>query len=315
MRVGFIGSSSISKFHLEALQKNGFQIEAIGTRKYSQNCFDIAKDFDLIEKYCPGGWEEVLEKKLDAFCICIDINSVNLVLEKALNLNKPILIEKPVAYELNLMEKFKEHSNKNNIFVAFNRRYYQTVNEAKRLCQESNGGTIYVNVPDSVRGAKNFLRNGCHMVDTLIYILGDFEIKKTIRRYNSFDLDSISSICENKKWKILFNAHSLIPANFSITINTDKKVFELKPLEKLSIYNGLKISEPNEAKPIREYLPALKKSIHESSICKPGFDKMYKAFGLFIKGDLEKNLCKLEDAQLTLEKCWEFIGKDNKEII
>lgn len=310
MRIGFIGSSPISRFHVDASKKNGFEICAIGTRKNSKRSYDFAKNQNLLEKYCENGWEQVLDYDLDAYCICVETKASYKILEKALDLNKPILIEKPLAYDIDFLNLICSHPNQEKIFVAYNRRYYKTVNELKNICKVSNGGTIYVNVPDSKRGIKNFLSNGCHMVDALIYIIGNFEIKETLIRSERNDIDSITSICENKKWKILFNAHSLIPANFSITINSDEKVLELKPLEKLSIYEGLDISEPCNGQTLRQYTPKLKKNFFESSKLKPGFQQMYKAFSLFIKGDLSKNLCTTKDAMLTLKKCLELTGND-----
>ena len=46
MEVGYIGSSPISEFHIPALNKNGFNISAIGTTKDSQTCRVIAENMD-----------------------------------------------------------------------------------------------------------------------------------------------------------------------------------------------------------------------------------------------------------------------------
>ena len=68
MKIGFIGSGNISRFHIDALKNNNFIVEAIGTRNGSKNCFKIANDLNLLNKYCVKGWEEVLNKNVDAFC-------------------------------------------------------------------------------------------------------------------------------------------------------------------------------------------------------------------------------------------------------
>ena len=67
MKIGFIGSSDISRFHIDALKNNKFEIEAIGTRSGSSNCMDLAKRFNFLDKFCKGGWEEVIVKEVDAF--------------------------------------------------------------------------------------------------------------------------------------------------------------------------------------------------------------------------------------------------------
>ena len=73
MKIGFIGSGEISRFHIDALRNNKFEIEAIGTRFDSLNCLKLAKKLKLLSKYCLNGWEEVLTKDVDAFCICVNI--------------------------------------------------------------------------------------------------------------------------------------------------------------------------------------------------------------------------------------------------
>ena len=43
------------------------------------------------------------------------------------------------------------------------------------------------------------------------------------------------------------------------------------------------------------------------------FNEMYKSFKLFIAGDKSQNLCSINDAKLTLDKCWDFLNKDDRE--
>ena len=168
-----------------------------------------------------------------------------------------------------------------------------------------------VNIPDSNSGIQNFISNGCHMIDLLRYLIGEFEILKKIINIDNEkkDMTYFSSLCQNKKWTISINAHSMIPSNFSITVNSDKKVFELKPIEKLSIYEGMEIIEPTKEEPLRKYVPKLKHSFVEKSDFKPGFDSMYENFKLFTQGK-NSNYCSFEDAQNTLKYCWEFIESD-----
>ena len=127
MKIGYIGSSPISKFHISALIKNGFSIDAIGSRKDSIRCKKLAEEFKLHTKYCKGGWQEVLEKNVDAFCLCIDIASTGYILEKILDIGKPTLVEKPVSWNLTQFDRLLNHPNSSKVFVAYNRRYYQTI--------------------------------------------------------------------------------------------------------------------------------------------------------------------------------------------
>ena len=311
MKIGYIGSGPISNFHIPAIKKNGIDIEAIGTKVNSESCKSFSKLHDLENKYCPGGWKEILSKDLDAFYICVKVDATLEILLKALSTNRPIFVEKPITWHPNNMKDLLEHKNSKNIFVGFNRRYYSTTKKLKDLCDSSIGGTIILNIPESDYGIKQFINNGCHMVDTLRYLIGDINILKNSIRINKDknNIDSISAICKNQKWDILINSHSQIPSNFSITVNTEKKVFELKPIEKLSIYEGMDIIEPTNAEPIRKYIPHLKDSFIEKNKFKPGFEEMHKNFKLFISKEFSQ-ICSLDDAFKTLETAWNLMDSD-----
>ena len=311
MKIGYIGSGPISNFHIPAIKNNEFKIEAIGSRKDSTRCKNFASQYQIEEHYCKGGWEEVVSKDLDAFVICVDISATIKVLEKALLTNKPIFVEKPISSNPNTLKRFLNHDNIDNVFVGYNRRFYKTTNKLKDLCLSSKGGTIFLNMPESDYGIKQFINNGCHMIDTLRYLVGDFKIigkSKKIDLENN-DLFSFSALCRNQKWDILINAHSQIPANFSITVNSDKSVFELKPIEKLSIYNGIDVIEPTKKEPIRKYMPHLQNSYVEDSKFKPGFNSMYKNFKLFIEKK-ECNICNFKDAYSSIKTCWDLIENE-----
>ena len=134
MNIGYIGSGPISNFHIPAIKKNDFKIEAIGSRKNSSRCEIFASQHKIQEKYCKGGWEEVLSRDLDAFAICLDIKATINVLEKALETNKPIFVEKPISSNPNTLNRFLNHRNIKNVFVGYNRRFYETTNKLKELC-------------------------------------------------------------------------------------------------------------------------------------------------------------------------------------
>ena len=310
MNIGYVGGGPISNFHLPALIQNEFKIQAIGSRKSSERSFNTADKFGLSEAYCEGGWEEVLEKKVDAFCICVDTSVTPMILLECLDKNKPILVEKPIGWKLSQLEMIANHPKINNLFIAYNRRFYKGVQLLKSRCEDSKGGTININIPDSISGIRQFLVNGCHMVDLLRYVAGDFEINSKSIRFSEItkDIESISALCSNNKWDINFNAHSLIPSNFSLTVNSDNEVFELKPIEKFNIYKGLEIIEPTQEEPLRRYNPKIVYSIVERSSLKPGFDEMYKNFKQFINKGTSEIYCSFEDAQNTLETCWNFIS-------
>ena len=98
MKIGFIGSGDISRFHIDALINNQFEIEAIGTRLNSLRCLQLAESINLVDKYCSNGWEEVLTKDVDAFCICVDISKTPKILKNVLKIGKPVLLRNLFLY-------------------------------------------------------------------------------------------------------------------------------------------------------------------------------------------------------------------------
>ena len=310
MKIGFIGSSDISRFHIDALKNNKFEIEAIGTRSGSSNCMDLAKRFNFLDKFCKGGWEEVIVKEVDAFCLCIDTLETPKILKEILKVGKPVLVEKPISIYLSDFDDLIKNPMKNKIFVGYNRRFYKTLKIAKQKCDQSiDGGTVIVNIPETIASFKEFLNNGCHIIDSLRYLIGDFEIEKKISKKDKTNLNffSIYVLCKNKKWNIAINAHKNIPANFSITIMIDDLVYELKPLEKLTIYRGMKVLEPCIEEPIRRYIPHIKECINEKAIFKPGFNEMYQNFSEFVSNK-KVDFCSIYDARKTIEICGDLIS-------
>lgn len=313
MNIGYIGSGRISKFHLSALKNNGLFIKGIGTRRNSSNCKEFAQEADLAEFYCKDGWEEVLDKNLDAYCLCVDTDVTADILLKVLDKGKPILVEKPVSWNISDIDSLCKHKNSNNIFVAYNRRFYSVIDQAKDFCDKSDFGTVYINIPDSKQGRKVFLSNGCHMIDLARYLFGDFEVLNKVICHDPItkEISSSTALCFNKKWSISINAHSLIPSNFGITINSKKNVFELLPIEKFNLYEGLEIIEPDTNNPLRRYVPKIIKTGQEISNLKPGFNNMYKDFSQFIRSNCKpsKKNNTIFEAKKTLLKCIQLIDK------
>tara|TARA_B100000212_G_scaffold83320_1_gene60282 strand:+ start:9494 stop:10426 length:933 start_codon:yes stop_codon:yes gene_type:complete len=309
MKIGFIGSGSISKFHIAALNNNGFDIVALGTKENSLRCEKFAKDNLLLDVYCKGGWREVIEREPDAFCLCIDTNFTTEILLEILNKDKPILVEKPISYKISDINSICNHKNRNRVFVGYNRRFYNNINQAKIFCDNSEGGTVYISIPDSKQGTERFLSNACHIIDIARYLFGDFKIlNKVIKNNSSNEMEYVIALCSNQKWTISFNAHSLIPANFEITINSGKRVFCLKPIEKYNLYEGLEVIEPDNNYPLRRYMPKIISSGFENADLKPGFDYMYKQFMEFIYSNKPtKNSVSIFEAKATLQKCLEFL--------
>lgn len=85
----------------------------------------------------------------------------------------------------------------------------------------------------------------------------------------------------SKQGKIMlfFNFNS--SENSEIIINDSKIIYKLCPLEKLTIFSNIKITEVNG---IKYYSPKILKIRKENKFGKAGFYNQYKFFYKFIKG-------------------------------
>ena len=85
----------------------------------------------------------------------------------------PILVEKPVGWHPIQLEKLIESnpSGAQKVMVAYNRRYYKIVDLLKDYIDNNDQGLITISIPDSISSIRQFLVNGCHMVDLLCYLM------------------------------------------------------------------------------------------------------------------------------------------------
>ncbi len=169
------------------------------------------------------------------------------------------LIEKPgVAYaneiyELNDLAK----ANNINALLAYNRRFYASVLEAKKIIKEDGGvqsfNFEFTEWSHSIEGIKHlktnaelnnwFLGNSTHVIDMAFFLGGKpKEIKSFFSGKDKIDWHKTSSnfcgagISENNA---LFSYHAnwTSPGRFSLEILTNKHRLIFRPLEKIQIQN------------------------------------------------------------------------------
>ena len=133
------------------------------------------------------------------------------------------------------------------------------------------------------------MHNSVHILSILIYLFGDLKIY--FKKKNKTNL--FIFLKNKKKLPIYLFFNFNASENFSIDIydNNNKKRFFLKPLEKLSVYEGMDIKQNVFNKNLSEYNPRLKYIRNElfRSKFKPGFLNQMKAFKVFLRSKKEIN--------------------------
>jgi hypothetical protein len=197
------------------------------------------------------------------------------ILKECLKADLKILIEKPLFTKSRKFNEFLKF--KKNIFVGYNRIYYQNIYELRKIIQKEKADNIFINCPET--NSKNISLNTCHIISIIFYLYGKISLIKKIKNKKS-----IFCIFKTKKRiHIYININFNSPDNFSFEFNFKNKRVTLKPIEKLMIYKKIEITKlKNE----NIYNPVISKIIDEYKISKlkPGFDLQYSNFKKFIEG-------------------------------
>ena len=168
---------------------------------------------------------------------------------------KNILVEKPAGISTNEVELLSNASEDAdcNLFVAYNRRFYQSVRACKEMISESKTPisvtftfTEWIHsIPfdwyNEQELAKFFLCNSSHVPDTVFYLIGHpFEMHchtdGSLPWHPSASVFSGSGIT-TRGVPFSYNANWQSAGRWGIEIDMEDKKLILRPLEKLQVLN------------------------------------------------------------------------------
>ena len=315
MKLALIGCGNIAKFHIEAFNSLGVNIDHCASSLNSSTINKFADKYKI-----PNVWADPIklakaQNVWDGIIICTPTKFIPRYLEILLEFRKPILVEKPVSIGIDYLKKFKTHYPK-YVQVAYNRRFYHTVNYAKNFIENSRGKHLCkLILPEKVIDNKNktkrfekIYENSAHGIDLLFYLFKSLKIEYVTKlNLNSFDSSRIAILRtkDNHKCIIIFNSNS--PDNFSIEIENGKQRILLSPFEKVKLFEGLKKIDPSKHFPLRTYNPILKfekdnfQFDMSTNRIKPGFYEQSKDFLNLILNKKTKNFATLKDAYKVQE--------------
>ena len=309
-KIAVIGSSPISGFHISALKSANFDICGVTASRESTTVTGFAKKYN-IDHVWPSTDDLIADnKKWDGLLIASATNSVLPLLTKVIPLEKPILVEKPVALAAKNLKRF-ENNAPEHVIVGYNRRHYNTVIGVKQFVKE-NLNKVYAQMclPEFVNKStsdplNNVRSNSVHGIDMLRFIFGDLTVvfnksfsseDKFLGRYVIFETIRGSLIHLNMAWNS--------PSNFSLSVNNGIERVVLEPFEMFSVFRGLEIIEPSKKYPLRKYLP---NKIEEYSVfqdekrdLKPGFYGQASEFMSLFTGKNDLKSADLHDAYRAL---------------
>jgi predicted dehydrogenase len=186
IRVGIVGASGFAKaMHLPNLVrlKNKFEIHAIMSRS-GHNALEVSRQFNA--QYATTDYEEMLsDKDCDAIIIATRHNLHADQVVRALEAGKHVLVEKPLALnldELRCIEEFYQANPKGPLLLTgFNRRFSSHARVANEVAEARKGPFIlnyrmnagYIPLDHWVHGEEGGGRNigeACHLYDLFTYL-------------------------------------------------------------------------------------------------------------------------------------------------
>ena len=175
-----IGAGRIAEEYIKILSNNS-SIKILGiVGKSSINSKKLSEKYNI--EYYGNKIEELLYLNPDIIIIAVNISNTIEVVRKLSKFSGILLIEKPLGINHEETKKIIKilDFNKQNCFVALNRRFYDNILFAKKLDEDNSNKVISViDQEDTVKlkklGHKNkviknrMFANSIHLIDLMIY--------------------------------------------------------------------------------------------------------------------------------------------------
>ena len=301
-----IGAGSIAPFHIAALRAAGFNVGHLAASRGSQRAVQLARESDI-----PNVWSDPYEliesNSWDAIVIAASTEVIPELLGAVIRTGKPCLVEKPVAFDPELIRRFAGNDSK--VRVAYNRRLYETASEAKQF---ATAGTCMfrMELPDGIRpetfefaGLRSVRENSVHGLDLLAFVVGRYRVERVLALKEPRGRVAVVTSEHGHVGTIVLNWNC--PANFSLVLDRSPRRFELKPFELGSTYEGMEVIEPSDDLPVRRYVPKL---VHQVSSfpgpdgVKPGFlEQAQSLMSAVQRGEWDSRSATLDDAAFAAD--------------
>ncbi len=271
IRLAYWGSGPISNFHLPAFLEAGFLPEIAFSRSDSERLRDFGNRWEV--PVSPN-LSSFLEKcnSVDAIVIALETSVTPFAISKMITLGLPIFVEKPGGLRADDLIQFANHEFRQNLFFAYNRRYYLSTLRMREFLRNNPSCFIQATFPDAITSFNQFRINGCHMIDFLQHISGPLVLEGAWGGIESTGNGFMVQLQSRDGHIISLLTNWGSPENVSIKISGGGRTILSKGFESISEFDKIEIFEPNSEYPLRRYIPHNSKEIVEPvTLLKPGF--------------------------------------------
>ena len=245
----------------------------------------------------------------DCAVIAIDTEHLASVSEILGSIGKPILIEKPGATSASQLRHLQ--ASVNSAYLGYNRRFFRSVNSFRESLQMAPQVRLEVDVPEAIfdeYGDPKFIdrltTNAVHQIDLVRFIVGEIASWGLTSYPSGFPLPEVhfeGQSVQGHPVSIHFRWNAAALTRFSF--DWKGGVYELSPMETLTVRIGLNVDARRAAEGIRTYSPQVAFQISEDAgQFKPGFLQQMAAFrDAVMYPNQQSSLASLTDGCRALE--------------
>lgn len=313
MNIAVVGNGNIARFHVEALRQLGINPSHLVVRDNSSTGAAFGRDhqIDSVVEMSVMDWAG---SKIDGVILCCPIECLGHYIVELSSQSIPVLAEKPILLGDRGWDKLGTHEN---VFVAFNRRTYPTVQQLKLEVEKLDNYFVELHLPEQlvktpgVNPLHRVFSNSCHGVDLIHYLFGEFEIS-SITKTASGEHDRIV-LGQLAKGKVQINFLFGMPINFQINVYSSGTLLALKPFEALTKYSSMSFVDASKEMPVATYQPSADWSMNAFDAdlpnTKPGFVEQLRQFLGFVRDRSNvTSLATIEEARKAQLKICEIFG-------
>lgn len=251
--VYIIGAGPMAVDYAKVLKALNIEIKVIGRSQASCDKLGAETGVECISGGFDG-WFSSVSKPIKNVIVAVSEENLGKVTEKLIEKNvERILVEKPGAATYEEIDRIlqRQKVSDSKVFVGYNRRFYSSVQTAKRLIAEDGGvesfffeftewgHVIREKICPSLVKEEWLWHNSTHVMDLAFY-LGGFPDQISAFKAGSLDWHSRGakySGAGTTQQGALFSymANWAAPGRWVVEILTNKRRFIFKPLEKLQI--------------------------------------------------------------------------------
>lgn len=316
-KIAIIGTGNIAYFHVPAMRAVGLDCLHCAARPHSTSTFDFANSHNIQHVWQDPQQLAAAHNDWDAIVIAAAIEPTMKLLDIAASSGKPVLVEKPVSLSTAALNDFASDAPE-NVIVAYNRRFYNTVQAARDFVSSRAAVRATMTLPDNVSADQDdpyYLvhENSVHGLDILNFVFGPLSIEHIAHaneaapyfgRHVLLRAEAGHFVSLSMNWRA--------PANFTLSIDDAAERLDLFPFEKMQRYAGMDVIEPSDEYPVRQYVPNMIESatVFDAAPAdiKPGFFGQYSEFARLIDGHRPCIAANLNDAYHAQKLAENIVG-------